>query len=143
MIPMFVPLTTEMWPEVAANIKCIAMDDTRGVVAVDPETGKILAAGVADTYSHTACQVHLWLDNKMVLRHGFLEEVFDFVFNTCDRSVIIGMVPGDNERALRFNKHLGYEIICRIADGFNIGVDYVIMEMRKENCRFLNQQRAA
>ena len=140
---VFEPLTSEMWPEVQNEIKCIPMADTRGVVALESSTGQIVAAGVADTFSHTGCQVHMWIKNPMVLRHGWLEEIFNYIFNTCNRSVIIGLVPGDNAKALKLNKHVGYEEVYRIKDGFNVGVDYVIMEMRREDCRWINLEEAA
>ena len=79
---VFEPLVPQMWAEVEANVGAIAMADTRGVVAIDSDTGRILAAGIADTFSHSSCQVHMWIRSPMVLRHGFLEEIFNYIFNT-------------------------------------------------------------
>lgn len=139
---VYKPLTPKEWPEVHAAIHCIPMPDTRGVVAFG-EDGGILACGVADTFSFTGCQVHLWINNPLVIRHGFLNEIFHYIFVTCDRLVIVGMVPGNNSKALRFNRHLGYTEVARIPDGFNFGVDYVIMQMKREECRFIRLEEAA
>jgi len=138
----FSAMTKEDWPEIQSAIKCILMADTKGVVAKD-EHGTILAAGVADTFSFTTCQVHQYIRNPLVLRHGFLEEIFNYVFVTCDRIAILGLVPGDNAKALKLNKHLGYHELARVKDGFNVGIDYIIMEMRREECRFINLRKAA
>lgn len=138
----FLRLDDLYWSEVQEAVKCIPMADTRGIVAVDDE-GKLLAAGVADTFSHTTCQVHMVIKNPMVLRHGWLEEIFNYVFVTCNRLAIVGMVPGDNDKALKLNKHVGYEEVYRIKEGFNVGVDYVIMEMRREQCRWIPQLQEA
>lgn len=71
------------------------------------------------------------------MKHGYPEEVFNYVFNTCDKGVIIGVTPSNNERALRFNKRVGLTEIYRIKDGYAVGIDYVVQELRKENCKYL------
>jgi ribosomal protein S18 acetylase RimI-like enzyme len=72
----------------------------------------------------------------MVLRHGFQEEVFRFVFGS-GRKVIIGRTPSDNEKALKFNRHMGFEEIARIPDAYEEGIDCVITQLRKDNCKWL------
>ena len=53
------------------------------------------------------------------------------------------MVPGDNEKALKFNEHLGFTIKMRLEDAWDDGVDYVVMELKKENCPYLSKIEAA
>ena len=69
----------------------------------------------------------------MVLRHGFKEETFDYVFETCDRGIVYGLTPSDNEKALKFNKHIGLVELYRMKDAHKIGVDLVLQEIRKED----------
>ena len=73
----------------------------------------------------------------MLFRHGFAEEVFNYIFNTAGRGVVIGVTPADNAPALKFNKHIGLVELYRIKDGYAQGVDYVVQELRKENCRYI------
>ena len=139
MNPVFLPLKSDYWPQVQEDIKCIQMADTCGVIAIEKDSGELLAAGVADTFSYTGCQVHMLIKNPLILRHKWLEAVFGYIFETCNRHVIVGLVPGDNKKAIKLNKHVGYKEVYRIKGGFNVGVDYVIMEMRREDCRWINQ----
>ena len=110
--------------------------DTKGITAWG-EDGVPLAICVLDSWSYNSCQIHIWIENAFVLKHGFAEEVFNFVFNTAGRNMIIGVTPSDNPKALRFIKHIGFEEIFRIKDGHATGVDFVVTEIRKENCRYI------
>lgn len=62
---------------------------------------------------------------------------FDYPFTQCDIEHIIGPVAANNHRALRFNKHLGFEVLHRLRDGFEHGVDLVVMRMARHQCRWL------
>ena len=118
------------------NARPIIMADTKGIIAWGDD-GIPQAICVLDSWSFTSCQIHIWIENAFVLKHGFAEEVFKYVFDTCSRSLIIGVTPADNPKALKFIKHIGFEEIFRIRDGHAEGVDYVVTEIRKENCRYI------
>jgi hypothetical protein len=47
-----------------------------------------------------------------------------------------------NAKALRFNARLGFREVRREADGFGDGVDKVWMELRREDCRWLQRKAA-
>ena len=46
-------------------------------------------------------------------------------------------IPSDNAKSLKLSSHIGLDVVHTIKDGFNKGVDYILMEMRKENCKWL------
>jgi RimJ/RimL family protein N-acetyltransferase len=48
-----------------------------------------------------------------------------------------GLVPANNEKALRLNKKMGFTEAIRLKEAYTAGVDYVLMELRKENCKYL------
>ena len=121
-----------MPPDARPNI----CSDTKGIIALDDD-GMPQAICVLDSWSFNSCQIHIWIENAFVLKHGFAEAVFNYVFNDCGRNIIIGVTPSDNEKALRFIKHIGFEEVSRIKDGYMVGVDYVVTEIRKENCRYI------
>ena len=137
MAVFFKPLTTkEEWQWLAERAKCAWTDDTRGIVGY---RDGILAAGVAlDSWSKTSVCIHVAIEDPMVLRHGLVEETFRYIFQVAGRSLVIGVTPGDNKRALRFNRHLGFREIYRIKDAYDVGVDYVVQELRKEDCRYID-----
>mgnify|MGYP003109761584 FL=1 len=113
-------------------------EDTRGITALD-EDNVPQAVCVFDGWSPNSCVIHIWINNPFVLKHGFAEEVFNFVFSEeSGRTKIIGITPSDNLKALRFIKHIGFKEIFRISDGCEVGVDFVVTEINKDKCRYYN-----
>ena len=112
-------------------------EDTRGITAVD-SNGQAAAICVMDSWSYNSCILHIWIKNPMVLRRGFAEEVFKFVFSEeSGRTKVLGITPADNQQALKFNKHIGFREIFRIPDGFKQGIDFVVQELNKSECRYI------
>lgn len=110
--------------------------DMTSILAYNPDTKETLACCVMDTWTETSCQVHFAIDNPFVIRHGFFEEVSKFVFDTAGRIAMYGLVPANNKKALSVDKKIGFREITRLKDAFKRGVDYVILELRREDCRF-------
>lgn len=107
----------------------LVVEDTTGITAFDRK--EVQAVCVLDTWSPTCCQIHIWIKNPFVLKHGYAEEVFGFVFGS-GRIKIIGQTPSDNAKALKFIKHIGFEEIFRVKDAADVGVDLVITELTRE-----------
>ena len=131
----FVALQPNMWssiPDIARPRQCA---DSKGIVAID--NGKIMAVTIFDSWTDNSCMIHIWIEHPIVLKHGYAEEVFDFVFNTGGREVIIGVTPENNPKALKFIKHIGFEEVGRIEDGHERGVDFILTTMRKESCKWI------
>jgi RimJ/RimL family protein N-acetyltransferase len=61
---------------------------------------------------------------------------FDYPFNKLEKKVIVTALDANNQKAVRLNRHLGFNIEAVIKDAHENG-DLMIMTMRKENCRFL------
>jgi hypothetical protein len=56
-------------------------------------------------------------------------EAVSYIANT-GRKAILGCTPADNDKALRSIRHLGWEQLYRIKDGWDDGVDLVISEYK-------------
>ena len=113
-------------------------EDTKGITALDGDNVP-QAVCVFDSWSHNSCIIHIWINNPFVLKHGFAEEVFNFVFSEeSGRTKIIGITPSDNLKAVKFIKNIGFKEVYRISDGYKVGVDYVVTEMNKDKCRYYN-----
>lgn len=124
------------WEWVSSRLHCHLVEDTGGLIAID-RRGDYAAAVVADSFTATACAVHIVVANPFVLKHGFLHAAARMLFVNAKRHVIVGMTPANNEKAMRFNKRIGWQEIYRVRDGFEFGVDMVMFEMRREQCRWL------
>ncbi len=141
-------LQYEMVPLEFHHMKMIPLDarpnlceDTRGIVAAKIGSGEPGAICVLDNWSPNSCQIHIWIGNPMALRgHYFFKEVFRFIFSEeSGRTKVIGITPSDNLKALKFNAHAGMREIFRLKDGCAIGVDFVVTEMNKSECKWLGR----
>lgn len=139
----FKALTTQAeWDWIWSRAYPLACKDSQGLVAYN-EAGDILAAAVFDSFTPDACQVHIAIDNPMVIRRGFLNEIARHLFVTCGRKRLFGLVPSDNEKAYRLDTHIGLTEVARIPNGYSEGVDYIVLCMEKADCRWLDRAETA
>lgn len=130
----FVPMLPERdrhWLSIALPV--VFTEQTRGIVALDKTTNRPVAACLFDTWSQTACCGHWWIDRPLVLKHGFFEEVTKYVYETCGKSILIGMIADDATKSSKLAKKVGFTEVGRIKDGVDWGVDQVLYEMRVED----------
>ena len=99
--------------------------------------GKIVCAVAFDHWSHNSVHIHTAFEDLLCFKHGWPEAVFGYIFNDCDKGVIMGVTPANNLKAVRFNKHIGFVELFRVKDGFEVGIDFVVTEYRKENCKYI------
>ena len=125
------------WGWVMKQVPILQNEDTTGIVAVDTDTDELVGACIMDNFTASSVQCHFMITSPMVLKHDFLEEIFNCLFNTCDKRVIYGLVPADNTKALQLNAHMGFTEKCRLEGAWKPDVDYVLMEMKKADCKYL------
>jgi RimJ/RimL family protein N-acetyltransferase len=105
------------------------------------EGGKLIAGVVIDGYVDGArCSMHVAGEGRKWLNREYLWFCFHYVFEQLRCKVVIGLVDADNEAALRFDQHLGFVEVCRIAEGAG-DCDLVVLEMRRQGCRWLKLKR--
>lgn len=114
---------------------------TTGIVAYDEDTGDIKGMAAFDNWTETSVQAHLAIDSPMVLRHGLIQEMAEYVFNTAGREIILSTVPASNKKSVKIVTHIGMSMVHSIKDGFKLGVDYLLFELRKEDCRWLKKEK--
>jgi hypothetical protein len=102
--------------------------------------GEIHAMTGYDFWTPNAVQMHIWIKHpEAYLSKEFIQECFGYPFGS-GRNLVIGVTPGDNERALEFNRKIGFKEAHRIKDGWSLGTDMVIQEMRRDECRWLSRR---
>ena len=131
------------WGFVQKMLPVFRVEDTTGLMAIDMDTNTTVGFCIMDNFTNNSVQAHFFIAKTMVLKHGFLEACFDIMFNACGKKLIYGQVPSDNEKALKLNAHMGFTEKCRLTDAYADGVDYVILELKKENCKYLPKEEAA
>jgi len=74
--------------------------------------------------------MHVALDPGAVSRQ-FLREAFRYPFVDCRKSRVYGLTPISLQRAIKFNRHLGFSPLYETKD-------FLLQVMNKEDCRWLN-----
>jgi len=125
------------WIREKLNIAKI--EDSKGISARS-DTGELYGVCLMESWTEGSCQVHVVVINPICLKnYKFIIEVFNYIFNVGNRFVVIGFVSSNNVKALSFDKRIGFKEIARIKDGFKKGIDTVILELRRENCKWIKR----
>lgn len=110
--------------------------DFRGIVS--RREGKIAAMVGYDYWTENAVQMHVWIpDFRALADRKFLRETFRFPFEIGNKGLAIAVTPAHNTTSLKFQKFLGFEEKYRIQDGWAIGDDMIISELKRSNCVWL------
>lgn len=125
------------WGWINSHVPLLRVEDTCGIVMIDLEKNETVAAMILDNIMYNSVQAHLIIQNPLAIRHGFLTECADLVFNHMDKEYIYGMVAENREKALKLNKHMGFTEKTILPGAHAEGVGYVLMELHRDNCSFL------
>ena len=80
------------WAWVQAQVQILRVEDTGGLVAFNEENGELLAACMWDNWTANSVQCHFIVTDKAALKHGFVEEIADYVFNHRGKKFIYGII---------------------------------------------------
>lgn len=123
---------------ISEKLELIKDGGIRGI-SVLSDKGELYGVCAMDQWSGASVQLHIVIDNPLCLKgHMFLREVFNYIFNTAGRMVAMGFVASDNEKALRFDKKIGFKEIARVKDGIRAGTDTVILALHRNDCRWID-----
>ena len=128
-------------PDVAwlrEHIKCVLCEDTRGIVS--ERDGAVVGMMVADSWTENSCQVHSAVTDPLAFKHGLHVEFAEYVFGASGRRQMLGLVPSDNAKAIKINEHYGFTEFARVPDAVRDGVDYIVMRMTAEDCRYYQEK---
>lgn len=120
-------------PFIPSHHTCIARYDSNdelmgGVIYTD--------YNVASIQIHVAAFKHTWLSREL------LWAVFNFPFNACKVTKLLGLVRSTNARAIKLDLSLGFVLETTVKDVFPDG-DMLVFSMLRENCRFLKMKPPA
>jgi hypothetical protein len=121
------------WGWINDQTTILRVEDTSGIVAVNSDTGELLAACVMDNWKAKAVICHFVIINPIVIRHGFLKKVVDYVFIERDKQIIIGQPSTGNRKLLRLTKHFGFTLKTQFDDVFSDGSGMAVIELRREH----------
>lgn len=120
---------------------CALTSDFNAIRATNALGHVLGMVGFCD-WTENSVQAHMAVDAPVVWRE-LLPAAFRYAFEERGRGILLGVIPSHNLRSIRFAKHVGLVETFRIKDGWSSGDDLVLLEMRRENCRWLTGQRKA
>lgn len=120
---------------IQAHAHCVCTPYARALKAID-EAGDIRGMVAFDNWTVNAVQVHMAVDTPIAWR-SLLPAAFHFAFEMAGKGLVVGITPASNERALSLSRKAGFRQPYRIKDGWAVGEDMVVSEMRKDECRYL------
>lgn len=132
------PVSANNWGWIHEKIQPHWVEDTTGLVMTDES--KPVAACVMDSWTDNGCTLHIVIENPMVLRRGFLEEIFWYVFEERGLKMVWGFTPGDKKAALNFNDRVGMKEMFVMEDAQADGVDLVVTRMLRSECRWIGEE---
>lgn len=126
-------------PWIAQQARLAVTPQLRAIEAVDERNGRILGMVAYDGWLPNACAMHVAISEPIAVRR-LLRPAFGIPFLECKLGIVLAWVLGTNERSLHLVRHLGFKETHRIRDGWEKGVDLVLFEMRRENCKWIPQE---
>jgi len=112
--------------------------DFQGVEAI--KDGEIMGVIGFDHWTPSSAQGHvLIVDARCLSGGGILREAFGYAFGAAGRLIVFASTPSFHEDCLKFSDSIGFKEIYRVKDGWDIGVDMVIKEMRKTSCPWIEE----
>jgi RimJ/RimL family protein N-acetyltransferase len=120
---------------IAERAQVIPGSEFRGFEAVN-DSGRIVGMLGFDGWTKNAVNVHIAIEHPAALRH-LVRNGFELIFVRLGFGVMVCQVLGSNEKSLRLVRHLGFRQFHAVRDGWSVGVDMVLFEMRREDCRWI------
>lgn len=117
---------------------------TRHAVGIEAvrEDGTLAGVVAYDFQTETTARVHVWLDSPIAAR-PLLRSAFEYPFVQNGVEALLAQIRSDNRRSVALAKALGFTEVYRQRDGFRRGVDLILFQLRRDDCRWLQHRRAA
>jgi hypothetical protein len=122
-----------------ARTSCALTTDFTALKAVD-SAGRIRGMVGFCNNTESATQAHMAVDAPIVWR-SLLPAAMHYVFEQCRKDILLGAIPSGNARSIRLAQSAGLREVHRVRDGWAKGEDLVLLELRREECRFLSKER--
>jgi hypothetical protein len=96
------------------------------------ETHGIVAGLVFNNFNNSNATTHIVVARPGKYLKGLFNHAYDYAFNCCKLNRLTGLTPASNHKALRLNKHVGWEVEYIMPKGAPDGEDMVVQVMWPE-----------
>lgn len=126
------------FPWLEERTGCVLTRNARAIEAVD-DSGRVRGMVAFDAWTSNSVQAHMAVDAPVVWR-ALLPAAMDYAFRQAGKGLLLGIIPSHNARSVGFTRHVGFREAYRVPDGWALGDDLVVMELRREECRWLRKE---
>lgn len=114
--------------------------DMQALAWINKETNQIEWVVGYTGFIGKTCQMHVVNLGTRRVPRKLLWAAFDYPFNQVGLKTIFGIVNSNNERAMQFDRHLGFKEAMRFDGLHEGGGDMVILRMNKDDCRWIKEK---
>ena len=125
----------ETWGFLVERVGVTPTPSARAIAVID-EPGRIRGMVLYDGWTENSVEAHMAVTAPAAWR-ALLVPAFAYPFVQSGRGVLVGRIRESNVASLRMAMHLGFEVFARVRDGARVGEDLVLVQMRREDCRWL------
>jgi RimJ/RimL family protein N-acetyltransferase len=130
------PAPAEHYAWIASRAGLVAGSEFRAIEAVAGD--RILAMVGYDGWTPNSCIMHVAIDEPIAIRR-LIGPTFQLPFERLNRGVVLASILSTNGPSLKFVRRLGFEKLGAIRDGYAVGVDLVVFQMRREKCPYIRR----
>jgi hypothetical protein len=116
------------FPWIESRTGCVLTRNARVLVAW--RNGEILGMLAFDAWTPGSVQFHMAVEKAIAWRR-LRPALLDYAFRHAGKQVIVGVVPSHNLRSLRMAQRLGGVQTHRVKDGWDLGDDLIVFELRR------------
>lgn len=92
---------------------------------------------IYDGWTPRAVQCHVYSHGpKFLFDSSFVRAMFQYPFIECDKKLLYTITPS-NAESLAVSRALGFRESYRIKDAWDVGIDLVVKEMTREECKYV------
>lgn len=121
---------------IVSRTNCALTTGARAIKATD-ERGRIRGMVAYDWWTESAVYAHMAVDAPIAWR-SLIPAVFAYPFIECGRALLLALIPNHNRASWRLAQRFGFRVAHVVRDGWAKGDDLLLLELRREDCRFLN-----
>lgn len=129
-----------LWAWLNARIDIPWSSDFRAIGLVKNDC--LVAVAGYNCFAGRTCHTHIAILPGTLVSKDFLIAGFQYPFEQCNLLRLYAWMDEADAAPLNIDLKLGFEIVRRIPNGAISGADLLLIELRKENCRFLKETRS-
>lgn len=127
--------TPEQLAMLCDKVELVPTPNMRGITLLS-DGEPVLIVGY-DGWTPGSVVMHQWAKHPRYFGRDILKQAFHYAFNIGKCSTVIGTVRSDNPLALEVDRKIGFTPVAVIKDGYGVGLDLHILQLRRENCRWI------